>query len=79
MDWFWLNIPLAAVIFAVVTGIPLWLVFKHPDTAPTAHLAWSSEVTRQPQPTVLAPASAVPAIQELASPEAAVARVGAAA
>jgi hypothetical protein len=30
MDWFWLNLPLAAVIFAAVTGIPLWLVIKHP-------------------------------------------------
>jgi hypothetical protein len=30
--WFWLNIPLAAVIFAAIVGVPLWLVFKHPDT-----------------------------------------------
>jgi hypothetical protein len=29
--WFWLNIPLAAVIFLAVTGIPLWMVFRHPD------------------------------------------------
>jgi hypothetical protein len=29
--WFWLNIPLAAVIFLAVTGIPLWMAFKHPD------------------------------------------------
>jgi len=30
--WFWLNIPLAAVIFLAIVGIPLWMVFKHPDT-----------------------------------------------
>ena len=30
--WFWLNIPLAAVIFLAVVGVPLWMVFKHPDT-----------------------------------------------
>jgi hypothetical protein len=30
--WFWLNIPLCAVIFSAVVGIPLWLVIKHPDT-----------------------------------------------
>jgi hypothetical protein len=32
MKWFWMNIPLAAVIFAITTGVPLWLVLKHPDT-----------------------------------------------
>jgi hypothetical protein len=30
--WFWLNIPVGAVLFAAMVGIPLWLVFKHPDT-----------------------------------------------
>ncbi len=30
--WFWLNIPLGAVIFLAIVGIPLWLVIKHPDT-----------------------------------------------
>ncbi len=30
--WFWLNIPIAAVIFAAMVGIPLWLVMRHPDT-----------------------------------------------
>jgi hypothetical protein len=31
-SWFWLNIPLCAVIFSAVAGIPLWMVIKHPDT-----------------------------------------------
>jgi hypothetical protein len=66
MYWFWLNIPFAVVMFAAVTGIPLWLVFRYPDTVPTAQLAANSEVTRQPQPTVVARASSMPAIQELA-------------
>jgi hypothetical protein len=34
MTWFWLNIPLCALIFGAVCGIPVWLVIKHPDTAP---------------------------------------------
>jgi hypothetical protein len=31
MHWYWLNIPLAAAFFAIWTGVPLWLVLKHPD------------------------------------------------
>jgi hypothetical protein len=34
MNWLWLNIPLMAVFFVAVTGIPLWLTFKHPDRRP---------------------------------------------
>jgi hypothetical protein len=34
VNWFWVNIPLMVIFFAAVSGIPLWLVFKHPDTAP---------------------------------------------
>jgi hypothetical protein len=30
--WFWLNIPIGAVLFAAMVGIPLWLVIKRPDT-----------------------------------------------
>jgi hypothetical protein len=39
MSWFWLNMPLAAVFFAATTGIPLWLVLRHPDTGPPGRLA----------------------------------------
>src|SRR5260370_38558666 len=28
MNWFWLNIPLGALIFLAVVGIPAWLVIK---------------------------------------------------
>jgi hypothetical protein len=34
VSWFWLNIPLAAIFFIAMTAIPLWLVFRHPDTGP---------------------------------------------
>jgi hypothetical protein len=34
MNWFLLNMPLAAAFFAAWAGIPLWLVFKHPDQNP---------------------------------------------
>lgn len=34
MDWFWLNTLLAAAFFGAWTGIPLWLVVRHPDTGP---------------------------------------------
>lgn len=34
MNWFWLNVPLMAVFFLAMTGVPLWLVFKHPDSSP---------------------------------------------
>jgi hypothetical protein len=27
------NFPVAALIFAAIVGIPLWLTFKHPDRA----------------------------------------------
>jgi hypothetical protein len=30
--WFWLNIPICAAIFSAIVGIPMWLVFKRPDT-----------------------------------------------
>jgi hypothetical protein len=32
MTWFWLNIPLATCFFLAWTLIPLWMVFKQPDT-----------------------------------------------
>ena len=38
--WFWLNIPLVTVIFAAMVGIPLWLVFKRPDTG--REIAWAA-------------------------------------
>jgi hypothetical protein len=31
MIWLLLNLLMAAPFFAVWAGVPLWLVFKHPD------------------------------------------------
>jgi hypothetical protein len=56
MHWFWMNIPLAALIFAVWTGVPLWLVLKHPDTGPQRRVP-KTPPTVQPA----APASPRPA------------------
>jgi hypothetical protein len=36
MNWFWLNMPLAAAFVGAWVGIPMWLVFRHPDRGPAA-------------------------------------------
>jgi hypothetical protein len=36
MTWFWLNIPLGAVLFLAIAGIPLWMVIRHPDHCPAS-------------------------------------------
>ena len=46
MTWLLLNIPLAVLFFALWTGIPLWLVLRHPDR--TSAAAAASAVTRLP-------------------------------
>jgi hypothetical protein len=33
VNWLWLNVPLMAVFFLAVAGIPLWLVLRRPDLA----------------------------------------------
>jgi len=69
VSWFWMNIPLAAVFFAAMVGIPLWIVFKHPDTRVAADVreaeALAARAERavrdhfpQTQPVVLAVAPA---------------------
>ena len=34
MTWFWLNIPLGALFVLAISGIPLWMVIRHPDDHP---------------------------------------------
>jgi hypothetical protein len=34
MTWFWLNIPLGALLFLAMSGIPFWMVIRHPDNRP---------------------------------------------
>jgi hypothetical protein len=57
MAWFWLNIPLCALIFGAVCGIPMWLVIKHPDTAPLP--TGASDIIPQARPLALAAPSTV--------------------
>jgi hypothetical protein len=44
----------AVVLFGIFTGIPLWMVFRHPDTAPDNTLPgylradWENLPSRQP-------------------------------
>ena len=35
MNWFMLNMPLAAAFVGAWVGIPFWMVIKHPDTGPS--------------------------------------------
>jgi hypothetical protein len=62
MNWFWINMPLAAVFFLAITGIPLWLTIKRPDTGP--------QTSARPR---VAPRAAAPARQAAAVPVASVA------
>ena len=34
MTWMLLDIPLMVLFFALMAGIPMWLVLKRPDTRP---------------------------------------------
>ena len=58
------NFPIAALIFAAIVGIPLWLTFKRPDRAPryTGARAYSGATA------VPVRAAAVPAEAALARP-----------
>jgi hypothetical protein len=46
MTWMLLDIPLMVLFFALMTGIPMWLVLKHPDRKPA--VAAAPAVTRMP-------------------------------
>ena len=58
MPWFWMNIPLAALIFAAWTGVPLWLVLKHPDTGPQRRVPKTPTAARPGTPASSQPAGA---------------------
>jgi hypothetical protein len=57
MHWFWMNIPLGAMIFAIWTGVPLWLVLKHPDISPGSRVPDPDPGARVPDP---APGARIP-------------------
>jgi hypothetical protein len=46
MTWMLLDIPLMVLFFALMAGIPMWMVLRHPDRKPT--LAAAPGVTRLP-------------------------------
>jgi hypothetical protein len=35
MSWFWLNMAPGAVFVLAISGIPLWIVLRHPDRGPS--------------------------------------------
>lgn len=72
MNWFWLNIPLMAIFFLAITGIPLWLVLRHPDTGPVPARA---QAQRRPE---LPDNGQVPVPVRVPSPQAEPARYAAA-
>jgi hypothetical protein len=63
VNWFWLNVPLMAVFFLAVAGIPLWLVLRRPDFA----AAPADQVGRR---RVTVAAQGVPASREVQGREA---------
>jgi hypothetical protein len=71
MAWFWLNIPLMALISGAVCGIPVWLVIKHPDTVPSP-IGGRDTVSQARLAALAAPGAVVsPALTALAQREAA--------
>jgi hypothetical protein len=53
VNWFWLNMPLAAAFFVAWTGVPLWLLLKkRPDRVPAAQApaAQTPAPSRQAEP-----------------------------
>lgn len=32
----WISVPFMVILFGLWTGIPLWMVLRHPDKKPTA-------------------------------------------
>jgi hypothetical protein len=33
-EFLWINISLMALFFALWVGVPMWMIFKHPDRDP---------------------------------------------
>jgi hypothetical protein len=48
MNWLLLNLLMAAPFFAVWVGVPLWLVFKHPDRGYQRRAAGGKRPSPQP-------------------------------
>jgi len=59
MTWLWLNIPLGCLFFLAISGIPLWMVIRHPDVRPARADATGTSVAWRVG-SVLAPATERP-------------------
>jgi hypothetical protein len=44
----WLNIPLMAVAFGLMSGLPLWMVLRRPDRNPAETRTVPAYVARRP-------------------------------
>jgi hypothetical protein len=60
MSWFWLNMPLGAVFFLAVAGIPLGMVLRRPDTRPSAATQSAAAQSATPQPAAARLSDATP-------------------
>ncbi len=54
------NFPIAALIFLAIVGIPLWMTFKRPETAPDYTEARAYQATASATPSYAAATSAGP-------------------
>jgi hypothetical protein len=57
VTWLWVDIPLCVLFFLAVSGIPLWMVIKHPDTGPSSD---ENGVLRRPGPAAVREPATVP-------------------
>jgi hypothetical protein len=50
MNWLWMNIPAALVFVGLWSGIPMWLVLRHPDRGPAPLAEQSAAPARRAAP-----------------------------
>jgi hypothetical protein len=56
VTWLWVDVPLCVLFFLAVSGIPLWMVIRHPDTGPDRdgnggqHKGLAQSLSGSPQP-----------------------------
>lgn len=60
MAWLWLNIAICAPIFLAITGIPLWMVIRRPDTGPSFVSYSAQDGAPQVHLAAAAPGAALP-------------------
>ncbi len=48
MSWFWMNVPLAIVFFAAMSGIPLYMVLRHRSWGAAPADSYEATLVQQP-------------------------------